>query len=103
MVDIIPERNTIKIGPAEALYSKSLEVEDVNYITSAITDVTKIEVKIRYRSPLHKATLYPDDRNSDHAFIEFDEPQKLLPRSICSFYKGDQVLGGGVIKRPLPS
>ncbi|NLC11320.1 MAG: tRNA 2-thiouridine(34) synthase MnmA, partial [Firmicutes bacterium] len=59
VVDIIPERNTIKIGPAEALYSKGLELEDVNYITSPVTDATKIEVKIRYRSPLHKAILYP--------------------------------------------
>ncbi|MCF8009560.1 MAG: tRNA 2-thiouridine(34) synthase MnmA, partial [Halanaerobiales bacterium] len=56
-----------------------------------------IEVKIRYNSPEVKAKLIPF---TDHKFkVLFEEKQRAVtPGQSAVFYKGDLVIGGGIIK-----
>ncbi|HID05900.1 MAG TPA: hypothetical protein EYP10_02005, partial [Armatimonadetes bacterium] len=53
-------------------------------------------VRYRYRSPEAPAVVRPID--DTHTEIVWDEPQyAVAPGQAAVFYKGDEVLGGGII------
>ncbi|RLD73515.1 MAG: tRNA 2-thiouridine(34) synthase MnmA, partial [Bacteroidetes bacterium] len=53
-------------------------------------------VRIRYRQPLQKAIMYQKD---DGIYIVFDEPQRgITSGQFAAWYKGDELLGSGVIE-----
>lgn len=55
------------------------------------------EVKIRYKSKLGKARIYNDGKNK--VKIIFTKPQKAItPGQSAVFYKGMELLGGGIIQ-----
>jgi tRNA-specific 2-thiouridylase len=67
-----------------------------------------VMIKIRYRSPLVQATLYPPKTSpqkgersvtaASRVRIVFDRKQKAVtPGQSVVFYRGDEVLGGGII------
>jgi tRNA-specific 2-thiouridylase len=57
----------------------------------------EVTVKVRYKSLEVPAVLHPDGRR---ARIEFREPQRALtPGQAAVVYRGDELIGGGVIER----
>lgn len=98
VVKIDARTNTIYIGPQKEAFGKILTAANLSF-TSGIfpSEPLEISAKIRYNSPGAKAVLSPIGTNT--ARVEFGEPQLAITsgQSVV-FYKGDEVLGGGIIE-----
>lgn len=58
-------------------------------------ETMSLEVRIRYRQPLQKATLY---RFESGMYIEFEKPQSAITQGqFAAWYKNDELIGSGVI------
>lgn len=95
--DIRPDTNEVVLGSNEDLFSRDVNVCDVNRIIPyADFDIVRGYAKIRYRQKEQAATVtfLPGER----ARIEFDEPQRAVTKGQAAvFYDGDVVIGGGTI------
>ena len=91
------EKNTVTVGPNEALFRTTLRAKDWNWIAfPALTEPLRVMAKARYRHIGQPATVYPEENG--FARVVFDEPQRALtPGQAVVLYHGDQVLGGGTI------
>jgi tRNA-specific 2-thiouridylase len=55
----------------------------------------EVEVRIRYRQPLQKATLFQFESG---LYIEFNQSQSAITEGqFAAWYKGQELLGSGVI------
>ncbi len=93
-----PATNTVVLGPEEALYRSSCHIGDLNLFTqSLLHGSTEVAVKVRYATPPVNASLQPIRPSTLR--IDFHEPQRALsPGQSAVFYRGDKVLGGGIIQ-----
>ena len=93
------EKNTVTVGPNEALYSTTLIAEDWNWFPfPALTEPLHITSKARYNQPPQPATVYPEANGA--ARVVFDAPQRALtPGQAVVLYDGDMVVGGGTITK----
>ena len=97
MCGLCAEKNTVTLGPAEALYSKTATVTELHWISGeAPTAPIRCKAKVRYRQTEQWATVTP--RGAADAELVFDEPQRAItPGQAAVFYDGDTVLGGGTL------
>jgi tRNA-specific 2-thiouridylase len=96
---IKPDRNAIVVGTKEQTCGRELVATGLNWI-SEVRPESPIEVKarIRYRHPEADAlaTPLPDG----DVKVEFAEPQMAItPGQSVVFYRGDDVVGGGIITK----
>ena len=108
------ETNTITVaeGPYdEVLFQSELRVGNVHWISGAAPELPfECEARIRYRQPLQKARIWNlesgilnSDPNSKFQIpnsvkVIFADPQRAVtPGQSIVFYKGEEMLGGGVI------
>ena len=69
-----------------------MTVSNFNWINKPKFPV-KLSVKIRYRTPSTRAEL------KNNGQLLFDNPQRAItPGQSAVFYKGQELLGGGIIK-----
>jgi tRNA-specific 2-thiouridylase len=96
--EVRPETNTVVLGPEEALLRHTCAVADLNLFDgSLVRQSTQADVKIRYATPPVPATIEPIDEQTVR--IRFHSPQRALsPGQSAVFYRGDDVLGGGIIQ-----
>jgi tRNA-specific 2-thiouridylase len=100
VVGLDPENNRLIVGPKEKLYSKGLIAMEVNWPAGPPAGRVEAEVKIRYRSPLVRAWVEPLD--GGRVRVEFKQPQRAVtPGQSVVFYRGERLLGGGVIEEAL--
>jgi tRNA-uridine 2-sulfurtransferase len=108
VVDLDAERNTVLVGEATALEQRSLVARDVNLIAAdgpvaphrrdETVAPLRVEAKIRHKHQAAPATVFALE--GGRAAVEFDEPQRAItPGQSVVFYRGDLVVGGGVIDR----
>ena len=92
------EHNSVVLGLNDDLFSKSLDVYDMNWIAFDEPPAEfRAKVKIRYRQAEQWATITPTGADSAH--VEFDEPQRAITSGQAAvIYDGDIVVGGGTIK-----
>jgi len=85
------KRNTLIVTKNEKdLYKKELIVKDINWIFE-IKLPLKVMAKVRYRHKLASAVV---DKNK----VIFTKPQRAItPGQSVVFYKGQELLGGGII------
>ena len=98
VVAIDREQNAVIVGGEEDLYAASLVAIDASYVEGEPPDeAAMLLAKIRYRSPPSACTFH---RLGEGRFsLLFDDPQRAItPGQIAAIYKGDRLLGGGVIK-----
>jgi tRNA-specific 2-thiouridylase len=99
------EKNTVTVGPNEALFSKELVAKDWNWIAiPALTAPLRCKAKARSRMAEQDATVYPMEDGL--AKVVFDEPQRAItPGQAVVLYDGELVIGGGTISgsETLPS
>jgi len=93
-----PSTNTVVVGPEEGLLRSSCDVKDLNlFDRSLLASKIDVAVKVRYATPATSATAEPVGH--DTLRIHFHSPQRALsPGQSAVFYRGEQVLGGGIIQ-----
>ena len=99
VVDIDAENNAIVLGDEKDLYTKEFAASQTNWVSiDAPCEKFSANVKIRYNFIEKPAEIIP--LNGDTVKVIFENPQKAVtPGQSAVFYKGDVVLGGGVIQR----
>lgn len=90
-------RNTVTVGPHEALFTKTLWATDWNwYPFETLTAPLRVTAKTRHSQKEQAATVYPEANGL--ARVEFDQPQRAVtPGQAVVLYDGDLVVGGGTI------
>ncbi len=91
------QKNTVTVGPNEALFSNALRAKDMNwYPFPALRSPLRVTAKIRHSQTEHDATVYPEE--NDTVRVVFDTPQRAItPGQAVVLYQGDLVIGGGTI------
>ncbi len=95
------ERNTVTVGPEEALFRRELLAQDWNWFPfPALTEPMHLKAKARSRQAEQPAWVYPAPDGG--ARVVFDEPQRAItPGQAVVLYDGDTVVGGGNITQVL--
>lgn len=93
------EKNQVVLGNSDDLLETTLFVKDFSWVSGEIvTQPLECCVKIRYRQKEQPAKLIPQENGT--VKIVFNSPQRAItPGQIAVAYKGDEVLGGGVIMK----
>ncbi len=101
VIKIDNTNNTIILGEGKAVYAKALIADSLNFFASLPPKKTvAISAKIRYNHQDIKSRLIPLGR--DTVKVEFSLPQRAVtPGQSVVFYKGDIVLGGGIIRESI--
>lgn len=87
-----------KLGAA-GLRASRLSLVDPDLARAGTSEV---EVKVRYRQRPIAALLKM--LTGSRAEVRFSgEPIPVTPGQACVFYRGDEVIGGGIIDRPIPT
>ena len=91
------EKNTVTLGPNEALYRNELLASDWNWFPfDVLTTPLRCTAKSRSRQSEQPAWVYPEEDGA--ARVVFDTPQRAItPGQAVVLYDGDTVLGGGTI------
>ena len=95
------QKNTVTVGPHEALFSNALRAKDWNwYPFPALTEPMAVTAKTRHSQFEQPATVYPEE--GGFARVEFHAPQRAVtPGQAVVLYQGDLVVGGGTITEAL--
>lgn len=95
------QRNTVTVGPSEALFSGALRAKDWNWFPfPALTEPLQVTAKTRHSQIEQSATVYPEA--DGYARVVFDAPQRAItPGQAVVLYQGDMVVGGGTITEVL--
>jgi tRNA-uridine 2-sulfurtransferase len=101
VIDVDAERNRVVVGPEELLARRGLVADRVSWVAGSPPSEGPFEadVRIRYRGEDVPAVVDP---GPTEARVEFRVPQRAVaPGQSVVFYRGDEVLGGGRIRRAL--
>ncbi len=97
VLEIRPERREVVVGTYDELYSGSVEVSELNWLTDTPGPGAEVRVQLRYRAPDVQARVV--DAN-DALTLELAEPQRAVtPGQSAVVFDGARVLGGGRIAR----
>jgi tRNA-specific 2-thiouridylase len=90
--------NTVVLGSGEGLLTSSCQLKDLNvFDRTLLTTKAEVAVKVRYATPSTPALVEPLD--IDTLRIHFQIPQRALsPGQSAVLYRGDRVIGGGIIQ-----
>jgi tRNA-specific 2-thiouridylase len=96
------QKNIVYVANKSDLYKKEALINSVNWVS--IEEPQKqieVEAQIRYRSPSVKGILIPeqnaDDLTPSFKLIFKESQSSVTPGQAAVFYKGDILLGGGLI------
>ncbi len=106
VIEIDASLNRVIFAPREDSGKSNCIVKEINWVSIEAPQTTiEVEVQIRYRSKAVKANLVPtfdslNERFCSKCVVNFEEDQfSITPGQAAVFYKGDFVLGGGIISR----
>lgn len=90
--------NTIRVGGAQDLNRREIEVAGINWVSvEAPRGPIAASVRIRNQHRPALALIIPEE--NDRARVRFDDPQRAVtPGQAAVFYEQDFVLGGGIIQ-----
>jgi tRNA-uridine 2-sulfurtransferase len=99
VVDIDAEANRVRVGAAAELQRDRLMATDVNFIACEPPE-EPLRVQARIRHSHRPAPAAVRARGDGTAEVVFEEPQRAItPGQSVVWYRGDLVVGGGVISR----
>ena len=95
------EKNTVTVGPNEALFSNALRAVDWTWFPfPALMAPMRVTAKIRHSQTEQPGMVFPEENG--FARVEFDTPLRAVtPGQAVVLYNGDQVVGGGTITEAL--
>jgi tRNA-specific 2-thiouridylase len=99
VVDVDAKRNVVTVGDTRTLERTRLVAHDVNFIACDPPATSmRVEAKIRHRHDAVPAMVRA--LGAGGAEVVFEMPQRAVtPGQSVVFYRGDRVVGGGVIAR----
>jgi tRNA-specific 2-thiouridylase len=97
VVHVDAARNRVVVGRESDLLAGGMTVREVNWVScEAPSEPIEAEVGLRYRSRPAPARVSPEA--GDRVAVSFLEPQRAVaPGQSAVFYRGEVLLGGGVI------
>ena len=91
------EHNRIVLGKEEDLFSKTIFVSSVNWV-SISAPVTPKTTSVKLRSAHHGANANLIPVSGNKVFLELEKPDRAVtPGQAAVFYQDDILLGGGKI------
>jgi tRNA-specific 2-thiouridylase len=100
VVSIKPQENTVVVGSEKDLLSKDLVASGINLLVDQFPG--EAEAQIRYAHTAAPCAIRTADDGTVH--VTFTESQRAVtPGQSVVLYRGDTVLGGGVIDRAEPA
>ncbi len=98
VVELDAKRNTVILGDNEHLLHNQLTASQNNYfIDLPMETAVEVEAKIRYRAQAAPAQLICHaDGTSTVTFA--DDQRAITPGQCVAYYKGDALIGGGIIE-----
>lgn len=97
VVGVDAPSRTVTIGHRSDLLVRSLVLEQVTWVDRPLTPGSPTEVQYRAHGAAVGAVLTTDG-------LVFDEPQPAVaPGQTVAFYRGDEVLGGGIVTTTAPT
>jgi tRNA-uridine 2-sulfurtransferase len=97
---IIPETNTVVLGDEEDLNQQEMVVTKINWIKyDGISEGMEATTKIRYKDKGTLSNLYNHENGVRVRFYE--DAKGVAPGQSAVFYEGEDVIGGGIIQRPV--
>lgn len=101
VISIDKERNALIIGSKDETLGNELIAEDIKLPhLERLQERMKVTAKIRYNSPEAEALLKPIGKDKVH--VKFKKSQKsITPGQAVVFYRGEEVIGGGIICKKL--
>jgi tRNA-uridine 2-sulfurtransferase len=99
VIELRPDLNAVVVGPRDALRRSSVEASSFRWVAGAASPPgTECEAQLRAHGDPHVARI--EASNDDAVQIRFDEPvDQAAPGQSLVLYRGDEVLGGGLIRR----
>jgi tRNA-uridine 2-sulfurtransferase len=99
VISIDPAANRVVVGGAAEIDSREADVAALCFPSGEYpVGPFRAEVRVRHRAAEVPATVTP--RPDGTARIVFDRPVRAVaPGQSCVFYRGDVVVGGGVLRR----
>jgi tRNA-uridine 2-sulfurtransferase len=96
VTDLVPETNTVVVGPAEDLLRRECRVDEVNWIEGQPpVEPLRAMARARYRAQEVPCTVAAE---GPLLRVTFAEPQRAVaPGQALVLYAGEYVLGGGTI------
>lgn len=97
VLKIEPEKNALWVGEDKDLLKKTFYVSNLSWISiQNLEDKLECEIKIRYS---HKPKKGEISRLTEKlVLVKFESPERAItPGQSAVFYRGDEVLGGGII------
>ena len=91
--------NALIVGPQEALARRECDLEQVNWVSVASPRIGKelpVAVELRYRARLIPATVRLISSTTARLMLTTHD-QAVTPGQSAVFYRGDLLLGGGII------
>ena len=80
---------------APGLFQREVRVHSLSWIGTPVASAASLEGRVRYRDPRVPMEFTPVPDGS--AFVTFQQPQRgLASGQILAFYRGEQLLGGGI-------
>ncbi len=100
VVDIKPHTQEVVLGAEEALFSKSLSVKRVNWVSCEPPRYPfTVEAKVRYSHKPQPALVIPQPHS--RVKVRFHDPVRAItPGQAVVFYDRHHLLGGGWIESP---
>ena len=99
VIGIDAKKKGIIVGEKKDVYKKYLIAGDLNFVSiDKIEYGMKVKGKIRYKSPLSTAYVFP--YKNDKIIVRFEKEQwAITPGQAVVLYKGSTLLFGGIIEK----
>jgi tRNA-specific 2-thiouridylase len=95
VVGIDAAASTVVVGPRSDLVAAGCRLEGVVFTSGRPPHRRRVDVQVRYRSPAVPAQL---EGGAEGWAVRFDEGQAAIaPGQAAVLYRGDEVIGGGII------
>jgi len=99
VVRLDPASNSLIVGKQEDLLQQQVEIADLHWL-AGIPAQSGDRFEVRLRSTHRGATATFETADETRALLNFDLPQRAVtPGQFAVLYRGDEVLGSGVICR----